>query len=277
MEQPLYNPLENPRMYKYSTLQKDIKAYLDKLKERIVKDEKSESLTLRSVIDSFPEVEPETPEEYNQFFSNNILNWLSIYDQYILNGYEESKAIELHDPDLCIPCHIGLPKKQPLFIQYLYSLQTGTDPDPWSARSLTLRQIPEQDQPLVYEDILKGVKELTGVDREKFIYELRFGILESLVAGEVEFEELKKLKELGPDKFYKSFLMNEDGTWIDQESQDLYQTLIDLAGKNEMHDFDDYDEDYVFETNKIFKEAIYRFHTAFYQLQMMRDLLSLNQ
>ena len=266
MEPKIYNMFENPRMYKYQNTLKEIQGYLEQLfKERTEKDKQGS----KDVLENFPNEEPKTPEEYHQFFLESLPEWLDVYDNNILYGYSQQKAKSLHDPELCIPCHIGIPKNQPLFIQYLYCLQKPDDPNEKSVRRWHQSSIPEENRTMQYEKILKGVNELTSEDREKFLYELRLGFLETATEGEDLFNQFKKLKSAGPEEFYKGLF--EDLS--DDETKNMYNQLVQIAHNGDLHDFDNLDEDYVVQTGSIFEDCCYYFHTAFYQLQMMRDLI----
>lgn len=270
MEPKVYNMFENPRMYKYQNTLKQIQSYLDQLsKERSDKNEQDSMDVLRD----FPTEEPKTPEEYHQLFLEGLPEWLKIYDENMLGGYSQQKAESLHDPELCIPCHIGIPKNQPLFIQYLYCLQKPDDPNEKSIRRWHQSSIPEESRTMQYDQILKGVNELTGEDLEKFLYELRLGFLETASEGEDFFNQFKRLKTIGPEGFYKEMFNIEDINLLDDETKNLYDQLVQAALKKDLHEFDNVDEDYLVQTDTALEDCCYYFHTAFYQLQMMRDLV----
>ncbi len=255
---------ENRRMAIYQALKRTIGRYLDSLS---VEDANtSKDATDAGGLPEFPKKTPKKLEELREYIDGSVLKWLEAYDEKVLGGYDDSQAIVCHDPDLCIPCFVGVPTDQPLYIQYLYCAPSPGDMDTMS-----------------YEEILEGVKLLQGVDKEKFIYELRLGFLESASNGKVHSDNLEQLIKDGPEKFYDFVLTYYDryprekdpektDDELRAESKREFDSLVARAKKNRKGTNPE-SEDFVYEKQKERQMAHGRYHAAFNQLRLVRDLI----
>jgi hypothetical protein len=258
----------NTRMYKYEILQTNIRRYLGKVIEENTDETKDGDPGSSNELPKLPETFPADLEELRACIDSSILNWIKAYDALVLHGYDKEQAAICHDPDLCIPCFVGRPTDQALYIQYLYC---STAPDmPYT---------------MPYQEMVDGALSLPEEDRLKFIYELRLSFLESASNGRQRYDVYKSLLDMGPEKFYESVLTyydrypeeREPGKDDDELRVELeieYNDLVKRAKENTPRDMDDGGDDYVFEVGNEAEYSFNNYNRAYNQLRLISDLIN---
>ncbi len=266
MNQKFDNPFENPRMWLYQKALNGINVYLSGIPQNEYDALSKEGM--EDFLNKFPLESPKTADDFAKYFEQTIRVWLSAYDQGTLGDYNEEKAAICHDPDICIPCHIGLPKHLPLFMQYLYSIQKADEQGVFTS-----------------DEIMGGLETLDQQDKEKFFYELRLVFLESISEGGESYKKYKKMRDEGPEKYYLPLLNYYDNYGFKEEEKgreeelqrqniEQYTHLVELAKKGLPNDSGSYvDEDYVVDLEILEEAAVEKFKIAFDQLKLMRDLI----
>jgi len=258
----------NTRMYKYEILQTNIRRYLGKVIEENKSETKDDDSDSSNELPKLPETFPTDLEELRTYIDSSILDWIKTYDAHVLHGYDKEQAAICHNPDLCIPCFVGRPVGQPLYIQYLYC---STSPD--------------MPHTMPYQEMAEGVLSLPEEDRLKFIYELRLSFLESASNGRQRYDVYKSILEMGPENYYKGILTYYDrypeerelGKSDDELRRELkaeYDDLVKRAKEKAPRDEEDEGDDYVFEVENEVGYSFNNYSRAYNQLRLMRDLIN---
>ncbi len=208
---------------------------------------------------------PNDLEDQKKLIEEETIYWLDMYDKSVLGGYSDEKAEKIGTSDVCIPCFVGRPMDQPLAIQYLYCIRSVDEP-----------------HTMPYDEILKGIEELSPEEKEYFMYQLRLGFLDDVVNADHNYSQWKQLTDCTPEDFYKYILEPDKEDGDDEEDRDealrQYNKLVLMAKEGresyEDEEFADCEgEDYVYESKTAASKVCGSCEAAYNELRIMRDMI----